>query len=102
MWIFLLDFFQKSMIIDKSLLVPKDVIELDACLTGCGAWCASQYYGREFPKCTIEEGHSIAHLEMLNLVVAVKLWAKWWAGHRIKIRSDNMNTCLLVMSGKVS
>ena len=87
-------------IINKSLLVPKDVIELDACLSGCGAWCASQFYGRKFPKDVIDEKHSIAHLEMLNLVVAVKVWAKWWAGHRIEIRSDNMNTCLLVMSGK--
>ena len=87
-------------IMDKSLLVPKDVIELDACLTGCGAWCSSRFYGRKFPQFVIDAEHPIAHLELLNLIVAVKLWKEWWAGHRIEIRSDNMNTCLVIMNGK--
>ena len=87
-------------IINKSLLVPKEVIELDACLTGCGAWCGRQFYGRKFPSEVLKDNHPIAHLELLNLIVAVKFWQKWWAGHRIEIRCDNMNTCLLIMSGK--
>ena len=87
-------------IIEKSLIVPVDVIELDACLTGCGAWCGSKYYGRPFPKHVLDCQHNITHLEMLNLVVAVKLWAKWWAKHRVEIRSDNTNTCLTMMTGK--
>ena len=87
-------------IMDKSVLVSKERIELDACLTGCGAWCNDRFYSRTFPEFIRNENHSIAHLEMLNLVVAIKLWAKWWKGHRIDIRSDNMNTCILVMRGK--
>ena len=87
-------------IIDKSLIATVEVIELDACLTGCGAWCASQYYGRRFPVRVIEENHPIAHLELLNLVVAVKLWSVWWAGHKVEIKCDNMNSCQIVMTGK--
>ena len=102
-----IDFFLKLLpqingvrIIDKALLVPADVIELDACLTGCGAWCGSKFYGRKFPHYIMKQEHPIAHRKFLNLVVAVKLWARWWAGHRIEIRNDNMNTCLMIMTGK--
>ena len=87
-------------IMDKSLLVAKERIELDACLSGCGAWCSDRFYSRTFPEFILKENHPIAHLEMLNLVIAIKLWAKWWKGHRIEIRCDNMNTCILVMRGK--
>ena len=58
-------------IMDKSQLVAKECIQLDACLTGCGAWCGTQYYGRTFPRHFAEAKHSIAHLEILNIVVAV-------------------------------
>ena len=87
-------------IIDKSLLVAKECMELDACLSGCGAWCNARFYSRTFPEFILKENHPIAHLEMLNLVIAIKLWANWWKGHRIEIRCDNMNTCILVMRGK--
>ena len=87
-------------ILDKSQLVAKECIQLDACLTGCGAWCGTQYYGRTFPQHVTDAKHSIAHLEILNIVVAVKLWAKDWAGHRIDIRTDNTNTCIVIMNGK--
>ena len=33
--------------------------------------------------------------------MAVKLWKKWWAGQWcVEIRSDNMNTCSVIMNGK--
>ena len=89
-------------IMDKTLLVSTQQIELDACLTGCGAWCDTGFYGRQFPKEILECKHNIARLELLNLVVAVKLWAKEWAGHRVDIRSDNTNSCIVVMRGKSS
>ena len=54
----------------------------------------------KFPSEVLEDNHPIAHLELLNLIVAVKFWQKWWAGHQIEIQCDNMNTCLLIMSGK--
>ena len=49
----------------------------------------------------LEDNHPIVHLELLNLIMAVKFWQKWWAGHRVEIQCDNMNTCLLIMSGKL-
>ena len=87
-------------IMNKDLIAPTEVVELDACLSGCGAWCSSEFYGRRFPAKVVELEHPIAHLELLNLVVAVKLWSRWWAGHRVEIRCDNMNTCMVVMTGK--
>ena len=85
-------------IIDKTLLVLMEVIELGACLTECGSWCSSEFYDRKLLGTIIEQNHPIA-LKLLNVVVAVKLWADVWAGHSVKICSDNMNTCTVIMRG---
>ena len=73
---------------------------MDACLTGCGACTDDHYYAREFPDFVLARGHSIAHLELLNIVVALKVWSSQWAGHRVRIWSDNTNACLAVQTGR--
>ena len=60
-------------IIDKLTLPYQELIELDACPTGCGATIGDQYYSEVFPPCVVAENHIIAHLEQLNVVVAVKV-----------------------------
>ena len=59
-------------IMRKELVECQEEIELDACLTGCGAFVGSEYYSEVFPEKVVEKGHTIAHLELLNVVVAVK------------------------------
>ena len=34
--------------------------------------------------------YNIAHLEMSNIVVALKIWANHWANMRIKVHCNNM------------
>ena len=75
-------------------------LELDACLTGCGAYIGSHYYSEPFPTDVLQQQHIIAHLELLNVVVATKVWAELWAGQRIKVNCDNTTACLAIQSGR--
>ena len=75
-------------------------LELDACLTGCGAYIGSHYYSEPFPTEVLQQEHIIAHLELLNIVVATKVWARSWAGQRIRVNCDNTTACLAVQSGR--
>ena len=36
------------------------------------------------------KNYSIVHLEILNIVVVLKIWATFWANHTIQIKCDNM------------
>ena len=102
-----LDFFQILMpdfngvtLLAKELVPSSDQLEIDACLTGCGGLCGSQYYSREFPKFVLSENHPIAHLEILNAVVATRLWAPIWRGCKLQLYCDNMNACLALQNGR--
>ena len=48
----------------------------------------------------LEAKHTIAHLEMLNAVVALRLLSQVWQGQRLKIYCDNSNTCLALQKGR--
>ena len=96
----LLPRFNGIRIIDKKELSYQAEIELDACLTGCGATIGSEYYSEVFPQSVLDERHIIAHLEMLNVVVAVKVWGERWRGSRVRVDCDNMVVCLALQSGR--
>ena len=87
-------------IIDKSSISYQDHLELDACLTGCGACTDTHFYTKEFPPSVLRQSHTIAHLELLNIVVALKVWRQQWAGQRVRIWSDNANACIAVQTGR--
>ena len=42
----------------------------------------------------------INHLEMLNIVVALRLWGHWWANASVSIRCDNLAVVQVVNSHK--
>ena len=87
-------------VVDKDQVPCQDRLELDACLTGCGAFVGDAYYAEQFPEEVLREKHIIAHLELLNVVVAIKVWGAEWRGHKVDIRCDNMVACLAVDSGR--
>ena len=86
-------------ILDKSTVDCQEDLELDACLTGCGATNGDQFYSEVFPDFVLRGQHPIAHLELLNIVVAVKMWQDQWAGRRVRVSCDNMNACLAIQNG---
>ena len=96
----LLPIFNGRKIMAKQLLPYQHQVELDACLTGCGAIAGDQFYANPFPPGVVEAGHTIAHLELLNIVVAVKVWRERWAGWVVQIFCDNMNSVHVLQSGR--
>ena len=87
-------------ILDKASVPCQEFLELDACLTGCGATTGEQYYAETFPDSVLEGGHPIAHLELLNVVVATKVWQDQWSGRKVKVSCDNTNACLAIQTGR--
>ena len=92
--------FRGIKLMEKVDVQDQDTLELDACLSGCGAIFGGEFYAREFPADVQVQHHPIAHLETLNLVVAAKVWGRRWAGHRVRVKTDNMNTALALQSGR--
>ena len=87
-------------ILDKASVPCQEFLELDACLTGCGATTREQYYAETFPDSVLEGGHLIAHLELLYVVVATKVWQDQWSGRKVKVSCDNTNACLAIQTGR--
>ena len=96
----LLPLFNGRKLTAKQLLPYQHQVELDACLTGCGAVAGEQFYATPFPEWVQEEGHTIAHLELLNIVVAVKVWGDRWSGWTVQIYCDNANSVFVLQTGR--
>ena len=62
----LLPIFNGRKIMGKRVIPYQHQVELDVCLTGCGAVAGDQYYATPFPEQVLEKEHTIAHLELLN------------------------------------
>ena len=94
----MLPHFNGVKVVDKESIPFQESLELD--LTGCGACTDYRYYAERFPEEVLRESHSIAHLELLNVVVAVKVWRDEWQGKKVRIYCDNANACCAVQSGR--
>ena len=73
-------------------------MSLDACLTGLGGRWGSLVYHLKIPKVFILLG--IVHLEMVNILVALRLWGKAWATKKITILCDNQAVVSVLNNGK--
>ena len=73
-------------------------IELDASLQGLGAKWGRQVYSVVIP--LGYENMSIMHLEMLNILVAIRVWGPQWYGKAIQIACDNQAVVMVLNSGK--
>ena len=63
-------------------------IYLDASLEGLGGCYDNYVYALRIPRCF--NNYNIAHLEILNVVVALKIWGYMWANKSIQVMCDNM------------
>ena len=61
---------------------------LDASLQGLGGVFQDMIYTLPLPRGF--KSYSIVHLEILNIVVALKIWAPLWKDLTIEIKCDNM------------
>ena len=74
------------------------VVHLNACTTGLGSIYDHQVYALQLPKSCHQ--CNIAHLEMINNLVAFKVWHKQWSGQRIVIICDNQAVVAVLTNGK--
>ena len=73
----------------KSPLLANNQQFIDACLTGVGGIWGHKVYTVPIPH--FQDFYpSITHLEMLNLLVAFRLWANHWAQSLVYIFCDNL------------
>ena len=85
--------------IGKAEIPNLQTLHVDASLTGLGGvWNKEVYatpifniYGSDL---------KIVHLEMLNLDIALKLWAQKWAHSTVKFYCDNLAVVQVVNTGK--
>ena len=96
----LLPIFNGRKIMGKAIVPYQHQVELDACLTGCGAVAGEQFYAAQFPVHVLRADHTIAHLELLNIVLAIKVWRRRWSGWTVKVFCDNLNTVHVLQSGR--
>ena len=72
-------------------------IELDASLQGLGARWGQKVYALSIP---LGYNHyNIVHLEMLNILVAVRTWGQAWVGKTLLVHCDNAAVVSVLQSG---
>ena len=76
----------------------KALVELDACLTGMGGCWNPKVYS-----VPIERNYktfTIVHLETLNLLVAMRLWADHWSSQKVVLFCDNQAVVSVLNNGR--
>ena len=71
---------------------------MDACLEGLGAITQNQVYSIKIPKKF--ENYTIVHLEMLNILVALRVWSHQWAAGKILLKCGNQAVVSVLISGR--
>ena len=81
---------------------PDEVFSSDACLLACGAWCSerTEFFHIKFPEFISGQHLSINALELLTIVVATKVWGKFWQGRRIVVHCDNEVAVTVLNTGR--
>ena len=71
---------------------------LDASLQGLGGVFKDMICALPLPRGF--RGYSIVQLEILNIVVALKIWALLWKDQTIEIKCDNMAVVAVLNTGR--
>ena len=75
-------------------------VHVDSCLTGCGGHWDTHYYHTMFPALTLHANHPICHLELLNIVIALRVWGEMWRHKNVLLYSDNAATVCILSNGR--
>ena len=73
-------------------------IELDACLTGFGGCWGNCVYHVPIEK--RYKNLAITHLETLNILVALRLFAPYWHRKKVHVKCDNLAAVQVLRSGR--
>ena len=85
--------------IQRDMMTHADSLYLDASLTGIGGVWACRVYTSPLHLLPVQ-GLTVVHYEMVNFVIALRLWGHFWSYSRVNIFSDNLAAVQVVNSGK--
>ncbi len=86
-------------IIMKPLTHEHDIV-VDSCLTGGGGHMGNIWFTCKFPKCILDKDMTIAELEMVNTMVALRLFCEKVAGKIVRVLCDNSATISILQTGR--
>jgi hypothetical protein len=76
------------------------VLSTDASLDGCGGFFQGRYFHVKFPEFIRARNFSIAVLELLGVIIALRLWSSELKGRRMVINCDNEAVVQVLNSGR--
>ena len=88
--------FTKVTFLDKRPI--QATIDLDVCLTGIGACYENAVYAYKF--LVVPSHYPIVHLEMINILVALRLWGNIWKNKKVIVKCDNQAVSSVLNTGK--
>ena len=91
--------FNGTTYIQRDMMTHADSLYLDASLMGIGGFWASRVYTSPLHLLPVQ-GLTIVHDEMVNFIIALRLWGHFWSYSRVNIFSDNLAVVQVVKSGK--
>ena len=84
----------------RSQSVFTAILLVDACLTGGGAlWQNTAHVLFKWPASCLQWNLSINHLELFNLLIAIRHWHKNLQGQTVLIKCDNNTSVLSLLKG---
>ena len=89
MFFYLFTIIQWYVIYQKNAVDPVQSLYLDTCLTGMGAVWRDRVYATHIQNLG-GLNLKIVHLEMLNIVIALKTRGKYWCHSTISMYYDNL------------
>ena len=93
--------FNGKVIFNKSNKANPIVIHLDASLKGMGACMMNRIYACPMPEyLVVDPKMLIVHLEMLNILIALRRWAPFLQGNAVMIHCDNMAVVTVIKNGR--
>ena len=91
--------FNGTTIFRKPHIPESEALHLDACLSGMGAIWRNRVYSTPVPAIPGFD-LKIVHLEMMNIIVALRLWGPLWQHSQVKIFCDNEAVVQVVASSR--
>ena len=75
-------------------------IEIDACLVGMGGVWGNKVYTTPIPEeLQLNSEFNITQYEMMNILVALRVWGHLWRHHRVVFKVDNLAVVMVCNKG---
>ena len=94
-----LPIFPGSTKIFKNDILRVNSLHIDACLTGVGGVWNNRVYAAPIPA-FVDLNLNITQLEMINVLIALRVWAPLWAHFTVRFSCDNLAVVQVVTTSK--